>query len=154
LPETQPTIEGNSLQKANYVWEKFGINCFADDTGLEVDALDGRPGVYSARYGGEHKNPKDNIIKLLDELQGVDNRKAQFRTVIALILGGTEFLFEGIVNGIIVDSERGVDGFGYDPIFQPDGYPITFAEMALDQKNKISHRARAVNCLVDFLKKL
>ncbi len=153
IPEDYDTLEKNALQKAWHIYNRTNRSCFADDTGLEVEALDGRPGVYSARYGGEHRNSKDNIIKLLNELQGVNNRKARFRTVIALILDGKDFLFEGIVNGKIVDSERGVDGFGYDPVFQPDGYAITFAEMAIDQKNQISHRARAVNCLVDFLRK-
>lgn len=153
IPEDHDTLEKNALQKAWHIYSKTNRNCFADDTGLEVDALDGRPGVYSARYAGEGKNPKDNIKKLLHELSGVENRKARFRTVIALIIEGNEFLFEGIVNGQIINVERGVDGFGYDPVFQPDGYSLTFAEMNLDSKNQISHRARAVNQLVDFLKR-
>jgi XTP/dITP diphosphohydrolase len=154
IPEDHDTLEKNALQKAWYIYNKTAISCFADDTGLEVDALDGNPGVYSARYAGEGKNSKDNIKKLLKELQGVKNRKARFRTVIALIVDGNEHLFEGIVNGLIIDYERGEDGFGYDPIFQPDGFSLTFAQMPLDQKNGISHRARAVNHLADFLKKL
>lgn len=153
IPEDYDTLEKNAAQKAWYIYDKTKLNCFADDTGLEVDALNGQPGVYSARYAGEGKNPKDNIIKLLKELSGVENRKARFRTVIALIIDGSEYLFEGIVNGQIIEKERGVDGFGYDPVFQPDGYSLTFAEMDLDQKNRISHRAKAVALLVDFLKK-
>lgn len=154
IPEDHDTLEKNALQKAWYIYNKTNRNCFADDTGLEVDALDGKPGVYSARYAGEGKNPKDNIIKLLCELNGISNRKAQFRTVVALIIDGEERLFEGIVTGQIIEKERGVDGFGYDPVFLPDGYSLTFAEMDLAQKNQISHRARAVNALVDFLQKL
>ncbi|RPH31987.1 MAG: non-canonical purine NTP diphosphatase [Bacteroidales bacterium] len=153
IPEDHDTLEKNALQKAWYIYNKSAVSCFADDTGLEVDALDGKPGVYSARYAGEGKNSKDNIKKLLKELQGVKNRKARFRTVIALIVDGNEHLFEGIVNGLIIDYERGEDGFGYDPIFQPDGFSLTFAQMPLDQKNDISHRARAVNHLADFLMK-
>lgn len=153
IPEDFDTLEQNALQKARYIFDKTHKNCFADDTGLEVDALNGRPGVYSARYAGEGKNPKDNIKKLLKELDGVANRKARFRTVVALIINNQEYLFEGIVNGQIIDSERGVDGFGYDPVFLPDGFSLTFAEMMLDQKNLISHRARAIRQLVDFLKK-
>lgn len=154
IPEDHDTLEQNALQKAWYIFNKTNRNCFADDTGLEVDALDGKPGVYSARYAGESKNPKNNIVKLLGELEGKTNRKARFRTVVALIIDGNEYLFEGIVNGQIVKKEKGADGFGYDPVFLPDGYLLTFAEMDLDQKNSISHRARAVNKLVDFLQKL
>jgi len=153
IPEDYDTLEKNALQKAWYIYKKTNRNCFADDTGLEVDALDGRPGVYSARYAGEGKNPKDNIKKLISELTGISNRKARFRTVVALIISGEEFLFEGIVNGQIIDVERGIDGFGYDPVFLPDGYSQTFAEMALELKNQISHRAKAVNELVVFLHK-
>jgi len=153
IPEDYDTLEQNALQKARYIFDKTRKNCFADDTGLEVDALNGRPGVYSARYAGEGKNPKDNIKKLLKELDGVANRKARFRTVVALIIDNQEYLFEGIVNGQIIESERGTDGFGYDPVFLPDGFSLTFAEMMLDQKNLISHRARAIGQLVDFLKK-
>lgn len=152
IPEDYDTLEQNASQKARYIYSKTKRNCFADDTGLEVDALDGKPGVYSARYAGEGKDPKDNIVKLLKEMDGVKNRKARFRTVIALIIDGREYLFEGIVNGQIIAEERGVDGFGYDPVFLPDGFSSTFAEMVLDQKNLISHRARAVGLLIDFLK--
>ncbi len=154
IPEDFDTLEQNALQKAWYIYNKTNRNCFADDTGLEVEALNGQPGVYSARYAGEGKNPKDNIKKLLQELTGISNRKARFRTVIALILDGKEYLFEGIVNGQIIEEEKGADGFGYDPVFLPDGYSNTFAEMALDLKNQISHRARAVIALVDYLQKL
>lgn len=154
IPEDHDTLEKNALQKAWYIYNKTNRNCFADDTGLEVAALDGRPGVYSARYAGEGKNPRDNIVKLLHELKGISNRKAQFRTVVALIIDGKEHLFEGIVAGQIIEEERGVDGFGYDPVFLPDGYSLTFAEMDLSQKNQISHRAQAVNALVGFLQKL
>ena len=154
IPEDHDTLEKNASQKAWYIYNKTNRNCFADDTGLEVDALNGRPGVYSARYAGDGKNPKDNIIKLLNELAGAKNRKARFRTVVALIIDGNEYLFEGIVNGRIIDNERGVDGFGYDPVFLPDGYTLTFAEMDINQKNLISHRARAVVLLIDFLRKL
>lgn len=153
IPEDHNTLEKNASQKAWYIHNIIKCDCFADDTGLEVDALNGQPGVYSARYAGEGKNPKDNIKKLLKELEGIDVRKARFRTVVSLIFDGREYLFEGIVNGKIIDKERGVDGFGYDSVFLPDGYSLTFAEMALDQKNQISHRARAINLLVDFLRK-
>ncbi len=154
IPEDYDTLEQNALQKAWYIYNKTNRNCFADDTGLEVDALDGKPGVYSARYAGESKSPKNNIIKLLRELKGKSNRKARFRTVVALIIDGNEFLFEGIVNGQIIEEERGIDGFGYDPVFLPEGNSLTFAEMDLDQKNQISHRARAISKLVDFLHQL
>ena len=154
IPEDFDTLEQNALQKAWYIYKIAGCNCFADDTGLEVDALGGRPGVYSARYAGEGKDPKDNIKKLLFELTNVANRKARFRTVVALIIDGKEYLFEGIVNGSIIAEEHGVDGFGYDPVFLPDGYDKTFAEMNLEQKNSISHRARAVGLLVEFLRKV
>lgn len=152
IPEDFDTLQDNALQKARHIYSRFGYNCFADDTGLEVDALSGEPGVYSARYAGEAKNPLDNITKLLKNLNGVKNRRAQFRTVIALILDGKEYLFEGKVEGEIVDEGRGVDGFGYDPIFLPDGFSQTFAQMPLDIKNQISHRGRAVAKLVAFLK--
>lgn len=154
IPEDYDTLEENASQKAWHIYNKTKLNCFADDTGLEVDALNGRPGVFSARYAGDGKNPKDNITKLLKELQGVNKRNARFRTVISLIIDGTEYSFEGIVNGVIDETERGVDGFGYDPIFQPNGFALTFAEMDLSQKNLISHRAIAVNQLVDFLKRV
>lgn len=152
IPEDFETLQENALQKARYVYSKTGLNCFADDTGLEVEALNWEPGVFSARYAGEAKNPKDNIRKLLDNLKGVENRRARFRTVIALILNGQEYLFEGVVWGKIIDQERGSDGFGYDPIFVPDGFTQTFAEMPLELKNQISHRGRAVEELRIFLK--
>lgn len=156
IPETADTFEGNALQKAHYVKEHFGYDCFADDTGLEVAALDGAPGVHSARYAGDHDSDA-NCTKLLAELlrtaqQGNADRSARFRTVVALILNGEEHLFEGIVNGTIATERHGNGGFGYDPLFQPDGYSTTFAEMG-DEKNLISHRARAVQKLVSFLQK-
>ena len=155
IPETAATLEGNALQKANYVYNKYATPCFADDTGLEVDALGGAPGVYSARYaGGEGHDSEANMAKLLAELGGNSDRQARFRTVIALIEGGQEEpkLFEGIVTGEITDDRRGGEGFGYDPIFRPDGHAETFAEMGHEMKNKISHRARAVAKLVEYLK--
>jgi XTP/dITP diphosphohydrolase len=151
IPETQKTIEGNALQKARFVWNKFGVDCFADDTGLEVEALNGAPGVYSARYAGEDCCAENNIQKLLKELIGVSNRKARFKTVIALIQGGKEFFFEGIINGIVLTQKKGKDGFGYDAVFLPDGYNLTFAEMSMEQKNTISHRALATKALATFL---
>lgn len=151
IPETQRTIEGNASQKAFYVYEKYHHNCFADDTGLEIEALNGKPGVLSARYAGENKNPEDNMRKVLSELQDKANRKARFKTVISLVIDGKEIQFEGIVNGTILTERHGAEGFGYDPIFQPDGYTLSFAEMELAMKNKISHRARAVNKLVEYL---
>ena len=152
IPETSSTIEGNALQKARFVFEKYSYNCFADDTGLEVEALKGAPGVYSARYAGDHKNDQDNINKLLIELSGKTNRKARFKTVVALIINWKEYLFEGIITGEITQERQGVRGFGYDPVFKPDGYNLTFAEMSIEEKNKISHRAIAINKLADFLK--
>jgi XTP/dITP diphosphohydrolase len=152
IPEDYDTLEENALQKAQHIYTITKQNCFADDTGLEVEALNGRPGVYSARYAGESKDSKANVQKLLMELTGVENRKARFRTVIALIIDGEEHLFEGIVDGKIIESERGADGFGYDPVFLPDGYSSTFAEMNLSQKNTISHRAMAIGSLVNFLR--
>lgn len=151
IPETQPTIEGNALQKARYVYEHTGLNCFADDTGLEVEALNGAPGVYSARYAGEHVSYADNNVLLLKNLAGCENRKARFRTVIALIVDGKEYLFEGRVEGTIVTEPHGEGGFGYDPLFVPEGSQLTFAEMSSEAKNKISHRGRAVAKLVAFL---
>ncbi|MFP3859605.1 MAG: non-canonical purine NTP diphosphatase [Bacteroidales bacterium] len=153
IPEDKNTLEENAMQKAEYIYEITGMNCFADDTGLEVDALKGKPGVYSARYAGEQKNSEANIQKLLKELEGKSNRKAHFRTVIALFLGGEQYFFEGIVNGKIIHTKKGESGFGYDPVFIPDGYDITFAEMPLRLKNQISHRSRAMNKLTSFLKK-
>lgn len=153
IPETADTLEGNALQKARFIHTKYGKDCFADDTGLEIDALDGRPGVYSARYAGESVNFDDNMNKVLKELEGVTNRKACFRTVIALILDNKEYLFEGKVCGEILTEKHGAKGFGYDPIFRPDGFDCTFAEMPLSEKNKISHRGRAVQQLTAFLLK-
>lgn len=151
IPEEKDTLEGNALDKARFVFEKYGLNCFADDTGLEIDALNGRPGVYSARYAGESKDSHANMNKVLAEMEGISNRKARFRTVIALIIDGKEFLLEGIVNGNIIEHKRGSSGFGYDPIFIPDCYNSTFAEMDLKEKNKISHRAIATQKLIEFL---
>jgi XTP/dITP diphosphohydrolase len=154
LPEEQDTLEGNAAQKAWYLYNKFGKNCFADDTGLEIDALDGEPGVYSARYAGEKKSADDNIEKVLHKLSKINNRKARFRTVISLVLNGIEYHFEGIVDGQILEGRRGGEGFGYDPIFKPDESEFSFAEMPLSEKNKISHRARAMTKLVEFLNQL
>ena len=152
IPETAPTLEGNALQKARYVYEKTGADCFADDTGLEVDALGGAPGVHSARYATDGHDFAANNRLLLKNLEGVENRSAHFRTVIALILDGAEFLFEGRVEGVIATEESGCGGFGYDPLFVPSGEIITFAEMSAEAKNAISHRGRAVAELVKFLK--
>jgi XTP/dITP diphosphohydrolase len=152
LPETQSTIKGNSKQKADYVLKKFGVRCFADDTGLEVDALLGAPGVYSARYAGDHKNSEDNINLLLKNLEEATNRQARFRTVITLVGFGAPLFFEGIVEGEIINQRRGTMGFGYDPVFVPSGYNKTLAEMTLEEKNKLSHRALAIQQLVVFLK--
>ena len=151
IPETQPTIEGNALQKARYVYEHTGLNCFADDTGLEVEALNGAPGVYSARYAGEHVSYADNNVLLLKNLAGCENRKARFRTVFALIVDGKDYLFDGRVEGTIATEPHGEGGFGYDPLFVPEGSQLTFAEMSSEAKNKISHRGRAVAKLVAFL---
>ena len=152
IPETADTLEGNARQKAMYIYENYGMDCFADDTGLEVEALGGAPGVFSARYAGDGHDSEANMQKLLKELAGKENRKAQFRTVICLIRNGKEHLFEGIVKGEIVQEKRGGAGFGYDPIFVPEGYDLTFAELGDDVKNTISHRARAVEKLCQFLK--
>lgn len=153
IPETADTLEGNALQKARYVKDKFGYDCFADDTGLEVEALGGAPGVFSARYAGPGHDSEANMRKLLKELEGKTNRQAQFRTVVALLLEGREYTFEGIVRGTILTERRGTAGFGYDPVFVPEGYAETFAEMGSEEKNRISHRARAVQKLADFLHK-
>lgn len=153
IPEDQQTLEGNALQKARFLYDRTGESCFADDTGLEVDALNGAPGIYSARYAGDAKNSFDNMALLLKNMSGKQNRKARFRTVIALILDGKEYLFEGIVNGTIAEEPRGKAGFGYDPLFVPDGYSTTFAEMDSEAKNAISHRGRAVEKLAAFLLK-
>ncbi|WP_396152524.1 non-canonical purine NTP diphosphatase [Flavobacterium sp.] len=153
IPETATTIEGNAILKANYVTKKYGYSCFADDTGLEVEALNGEPGVYSARYAGEQKNADDNMNKLLTNLADKENRKAQFKTVICLNLNGNQHVFEGIIKGEIINGKRGSEGFGYDPIFIPYGYDKTFAEMPIAEKSKISHRGLAVEKLVAFLTK-
>lgn len=153
LPETSPTLEGNSLQKAEYVFRKYNIPCFADDTGLEVEALNGEPGVYSARYAGEQKNSNDNIDLLLQKLDASSNRKAQFRTVITLLgLEKNPLFFEGLVRGTITISRRGNTGFGYDPIFVPDGHVKTYAEMTLQEKSSLSHRAIAIKKLEHYLR--
>ena len=154
IPETADTLEGNALQKAHYIQEKFGLNCFADDTGLEVEALNNAPGVYSARYAGPGHDSEANMKKLLHEMEGKENRKARFRTVIALVWNGKTYTFEGIVNGTITTAKRGENGFGYDPIFIPEGYDQTFAELGNDIKNQISHRAKAVEKLDEFLTQL
>lgn len=151
IPEDHDTLEDNARQKAHYIKDHYGYNCFADDTGLEIAALDGRPGVYSARYAGLSKESEANMDKVLSEMTGIENRRAQFRTVIALIIDGQEYLFEGIVTGEILNERHGKEGFGYDPIFRPDGYQESFAEMALDDKNRISHRGKAVEKLAAFL---
>jgi len=151
IPETADSIEGNAILKANYVTEKFGLNCFADDSGLEVDALNGAPGVYSARYAGEPKNDEKNIDKLLLNLTNKTNRKANFKTVIALNYEGKQFLFTGIINGKIITEKIGTNGFGYDPIFIADNYEKTFAELTLQEKSTISHRGKAVKQLIKFL---
>ena len=153
IPETANTIEGNAIQKANYVLEKYGYDCFADDTGLQVQALNGEPGVYSARYAGEQKNANDNMNKLLFELESKSNRKAQFKTVICLNLNGEQLLFTGIASGEIFKEKIGNGGFGYDPIFIPDGFSESFAQLSLQTKNEISHRGKATKLLLEFLKK-
>ncbi len=151
LPETGNTLEANSLQKASYLFDNYQVNCFADDTGLEVTALNGEPGVYSARYAGEQRSHSDNINLLLKNLSGKTNRSAQFRTVITLIIDGKVEQFEGVVKGEIIETLRGNEGFGYDPIFIPEGFDRTFAEMSMEEKGKISHRGRAFEKLVQFL---
>jgi len=154
IPETGVTLEENALQKSKYIHDRFNINCFADDTGLEIEALNGEPGVYSARYAGEDKDASKNMEKVIDKMRSVSNRKARFRTIISLILDNLEYQFEGIVDGIITTEKSGSKGFGYDPIFIPNGYQESFAEMNLAEKNKISHRARAVQKLIKFLTEL
>ena len=151
LPENQDTLEGNALEKARFVYAKLGCNCFAEDTGLEIDALGGAPGVYSARYAGENKDPGANLDRVLSEMENASNRRAQFRTVIALILDGKEYLFEGAAPGNIRRERSGTGGFGYDPIFEAEGYSITFAEMDAAEKNRISHRGKAMRALLAFL---
>lgn len=154
IPETADTLDGNALIKARYIYKKYGVNCFADDTGLEVDALDGAPGIYSARYAGDGHDSEANMKKLLENLTGKNNRNAQFRTVIALIIDGEEKLFNGIVKGIITEEKRGDSGFGYDPIFIPEGYSESFAQMDSSTKNSISHRYRATKQLSEYLEAL
>ncbi|UPZ13763.1 non-canonical purine NTP diphosphatase [Flavobacterium humidisoli] len=151
IPETADTIEGNAILKADYVTQKYGYDCFADDTGLEVNALNGEPGVYSARYAGEQKNADDNMNKLLDALKNEENRSAQFKTVITLNLEGKQYLFTGIAKGNITQTKTGTNGFGYDPIFKPENFDETFAELPLETKNAIGHRGKAVQQLIDFL---
>jgi XTP/dITP diphosphohydrolase len=151
IPETSETLEGNALQKARFIHERYGCDCFADDTGLEGESLNNAPGVYSARYAGEAHDAEPNMQKLLRELKGEENRNARFRTVIALIWEGKEYLFDGIIRGTIIDEKKGSAGFGYDPIFMPEDYDKTFAELGDDIKNKISHRALAVKQLAEFL---
>lgn len=151
IPETSDTLKGNALQKAQYVFDKYHVDCFADDTGMEIDALDGRPGVYSARYAGEHCSYMDNVNKVLKEMEGKTDRRAHFTTVIALILNGETYYFEGRVDGVITEKPCGEGGFGYDPIFKPDGYDKTFAELDADEKNRISHRGIAMKKLKHFL---
>jgi XTP/dITP diphosphohydrolase len=152
IPETADTIEGNAILKANYVTRNYGYDCFADDTGLEVDSLNGEPGVFSARYAGEQRNAEDNMNKLLETLSDKNNRKAQFKTIIALNLNGKQHLFTGIARGEITLEKAGNQGFGYDPIFKPEEYQETFAQLSLGIKNKISHRGKATLQLIDFLK--
>ena len=154
IPETSETISGNALQKAKYIFDNYGYNCFADDTGLEIESLNGAPGIYSARYAGEEKSAEANMKKVLNELDEIKNRSAQFKTVIALVINGEEILFEGKVKGEITTTKSGSEGFGYDPIFKPEGYDITFSEMDLKEKNKISHRGKAVRKLIDYLNSL
>lgn len=154
IPETADTIEGNAILKANYVSEKYGFSCFADDTGLEVEALNGEPGVYSARYAGEQKKADDNMDKLLENLKDKSSRKAQFKTIIALNINNEQHLFEGIIKGDIITEKRGQKGFGYDPIFVPEGFSTTFAEMEMSDKAKLSHRGIATRKLISFLETL
>jgi len=154
IPETSETIEGNAILKANYVTQNYGFDCFADDTGLHVDALNGEPGVYSARYAGDQRNANDNMNKLLNKLSDKTNRTAHFKTVIALNLKGKQYLFEGIASGEITTKKIGLGGFGYDPIFKPTNYDETFAELSLEVKNEISHRGKATKTLIKFLQNI
>ncbi len=154
IPETANTLEGNATLKSHYIYDTYHRNCFADDTGLEIDALDGRPGVYSARYAGPEHDHLKNIEKVLKELKGIHNRKARFRTVISLLIEGQELTFEGIVEGVITEKKSGSSGFGYDPVFRPDGFNKTFAEMDIETKNRISHRGKAVRKLIAYLRNL
>ncbi|HKJ43252.1 MAG TPA: non-canonical purine NTP diphosphatase [Sunxiuqinia sp.] len=154
IPENQETLEGNAAEKSFFIYKNYGYNCFADDTGLEIDALNGEPGVYSARYAGEEKSAEANMKKVLAKMKEIKNRKARFRTVISLVIDGEEQQFEGAVEGHILEEKHGDEGFGYDPVFQPDRYQQSFAEMNLEMKNQISHRGRAVEKLVAHLKSL
>ena len=151
IPETADNLEGNATQKSAYVVNKFKVNCFADDTGLEIEALNNEPGVLSARYAGSQKSSNDNMDLVLKKLKNKTNRKARFRTVISLVIDGKEHIFEGEAKGEIISQKFGIDGFGYDPIFKPEGFDVTFAEMSLEDKNKISHRGKAVRKLIEFL---
>jgi XTP/dITP diphosphohydrolase len=151
IPEDMDTIKENAMQKARFIFDKYGFNCFADDTGLFVESLDGEPGVYSARYAGEVCDSQKNIDKLLDKLKDKANRKAYFMTVIALIIDGNEYFFEGVIKGKILSERHGDGGFGYDPVFMPDGYTQSFAQLGMEEKNKISHRALAIKAMSDFL---
>lgn len=152
IPETGTTLESNAAQKSYYIWNKYGINCFADDTGLEISALDNEPGVYSARYAGDEKSSEANTQKVLDKMTEITDRRARFRCVFSLIFDGQERQFEGVVEGVILKERQGEGGFGYDPIFMPDGYSDSFATLSPEEKNQISHRGRAVMKLVDYLK--
>jgi XTP/dITP diphosphohydrolase len=154
IPENQETLEGNASEKSFFVYNKYGLNCFADDTGLEIEALNGEPGVYSARYAGEEKSSENNINLVLAKLAKIKNRKARFRTVISLVIEGREIQFEGIVEGQILEEKQGTTGFGYDPIFKPDESQLSFAEMSMDEKNEISHRGRAAQKLAEYLIRL
>jgi XTP/dITP diphosphohydrolase len=154
IPETGTTLEDNSTQKSFYIWNKYGINCFADDTGLEIEAIGNEPGIYSARYAGDDRSATANMLKVLEKMAGETNRKARFRCVISLVIDGKEKQFEGIVEGKLLTERQGKAGFGYDPIFVPNGYNHSFAEMPADDKNRISHRGRAVMKLVDYLKNM
>ena len=154
IPENQDTLEGNAAEKSFFIYHKYSVNCFADDTGLELEALNGAPGVYSARYAGEERNSENNMNLVLDKLSKIKNRKARFRTVISLVIDGHETQFQGVVNGHILEEKLGNTGFGYDPIFQPEESNLSFAQMPLDEKNIISHRGRAVKKLVEYLKNI
>jgi XTP/dITP diphosphohydrolase len=151
IPENQETLEGNAAEKSFYIYNKYGFNCFADDTGLEIEALNGEPGVYSARYAGDERSAENNMNLVLEKLAKIKNRKARFRTVISLVIDGREIQFEGIVDGQILEEKRGKTGFGYDPIFQPEESHLSFAEMPMEEKSKISHRGKAVQKLVEYL---
>ncbi len=151
IPEDRETLEENASQKAHYIFDRYGLNCFADDTGLEINALNGEPGVYSARYAGPQRNSHDNVRLVLEKMNKINQRKARFRTVISLIINGVETRFEGIVNGVILREERGEGGFGYDPVFKPEESYLAFAEMSLAEKNIISHRGRAISALINYL---